>query len=155
MRLSGARKQFLLAFLSALVLYAVSYNWIEHLRTRKGPWEVRYGHTMDQAPHLIIDQRSLSISNVEITFPGQICPLTNLVIAFAQPQPVPYEMPYGQCVFMDTTFLPGTVTLRLFGHEIELLPRVLIIDRKEHPWKTGDTIRLAPTSTSGSTKTKS
>jgi hypothetical protein len=46
--------------------------------------------------------------------------------------------------------LPGTVTLRLFGHEIELLPRVLIIDRKEHPWKAGDTIRLAPTS--GNTK---
>jgi hypothetical protein len=39
-------------------------------------------------------------------------------------------------------YLPGTVTLELFGHEIELLPRVLIIDRKEHPWKSGTTISL-------------
>jgi len=35
---------------------------------------------------------------------------------------------------MDTTFLPGTVAFQLFGHEIELLPRVLIIDHEEHPW---------------------
>jgi hypothetical protein len=30
----------------------------------------------------------------------------------------------------------------MFGHEIELLPRVLILDRKEHPWKSDETITL-------------
>ena len=57
---------------------------------------------------------------------------------------MPYEVPFGNCVFMDTTFLPGTVTLQLFGHEIELLPRVLVIDRQEHSWRPGNTIALLP-----------
>jgi hypothetical protein len=44
---------------------------------------------------------------------------------------------------MDTTFLPGTVSFtNIFGHDIELLPRVLIIDRQEHSWKTGERIVL-------------
>jgi len=60
---------------------------------------------------------------------------------------VPYEVPFGTCVFMDTTFLPGTVTLRLYGHEIELLPRVLVIDQQEHPWISDSTITLHPATT--------
>jgi hypothetical protein len=30
----------------------------------------------------------------------------------------------------------------LFGHEIELLPRVLVIDRQEHRWRSGTTMSL-------------
>ncbi len=45
---------------------------------------------------------------------------------------------------MDTTFLPGTVTFELFGHEIELLPRALIIDRQEHAWQPNAAINLPP-----------
>ena len=45
-------------------------------------------------------------------------------------------------IFQDPTFLPGTVTLRQFGHEIELLPRVLIIDKKEIPWRAGKTVEV-------------
>ena len=56
---------------------------------------------------------------------------------------MPYEVPFGKCVFMDTTFLPGTVTFELFGHEIELLPRVLIIDRQEHRWQSDAVIVLS------------
>ena len=55
---------------------------------------------------------------------------------------MPYEVPFGNCVFMDTTFLPGTITFQLFGHEIELLPRVLVIDRQEHPWRPDTAIAL-------------
>jgi hypothetical protein len=144
MRTEGARKHFLLAFLFALILYAIFYAGIEHLRTRKGAWEVRFGITTDHAPSIAIDQKSLAICNVQITFPGQAALSTNVITIFNQPRPVPYDVPFGQCIFMDTTFLPGTVTFRLFGHEIELLPRVLIIDHEEHPWKSGNTIRLAP-----------
>jgi hypothetical protein len=61
---------------------------------------------------------------------------------FREPKLVPYEVPFGQCVFMDTTFLPGTLTLQLFGHEIELLPRVLVVDRQEHPWRPATAITL-------------
>ncbi len=65
------------------------------------------------------------------------------VMTFAQPRPVPYPVPFGTCVFMDTTFLPGTVSFtNIFGHDIELLPRVLIIDRQEHAWKSGERIVL-------------
>ena len=38
--------------------------------------------------------------------------------------------------------LPGTATFELFGHEIQLLPRVLIIDRREYPWRPNATITL-------------
>ena len=33
-------------------------------------------------------------------------------------------------------FLPGVVTMNLLGHEIELMPRTLVIDKKEIPWST-------------------
>jgi hypothetical protein len=45
-------------------------------------------------------------------------------------------------VFLDTTFLPGTVALSLFGHEVQLLPRVLTIDKVEKAWRSGETISL-------------
>ena len=48
---------------------------------------------------------------------------------------------------MDTISLPGTVTFQMFGHEIELLPRVLTIDRQEYPWRPEATISLAATKT--------
>jgi hypothetical protein len=46
---------------------------------------------------------------------------------------------------MDTTFLPGTLVFELFGHEIQLLPRVLTIDKKEQPWRSNETIALPNT----------
>jgi hypothetical protein len=52
-------------------------------------------------------------------------------------------VPFGQCVFQDAQTLPGTVVFELFGHEIQLLPRVLTIDRVEHPWHSGETITLS------------
>jgi hypothetical protein len=45
---------------------------------------------------------------------------------------------------MDLRFLPGTVTFQLYGHEVELLPRALMIDRQEHPWKPDSVINLHP-----------
>ena len=75
---------------------------------------------------------------------GNSLPATNspVTLVFNQPKPVPYEVPFGNCVFMDTTFLPGTITFQFFGHEIELLPRVLVIDRQEHSWRPDTTIAL-------------
>jgi hypothetical protein len=73
------------------------------------------------------------------SLPGSNSPVT---LVFGQPKPVPYEVPLGSCIFMDTTFLPGTVTFQLFGHEIELLPRVLVIDRQEHTWRPDKVIAL-------------
>jgi hypothetical protein len=48
-------------------------------------------------------------------------------------------------IYEDLTFLPGVVTFDLFGHEVELLPRALIANKKQVPWKSGVTIDLWPT----------
>jgi len=86
---------------------------------------------------------SLQITNVQIIFTNQPS-LTNppAHLTFGQPKPVPYDLPFGKCLFMDTTFLPGTLTMQVFGHEIELLPRVLILDHDEHSWRSEETIVL-------------
>ena len=52
-------------------------------------------------------------------------------------QPTPFAVPFGQVLFTDLTYLPGTVSFEVFGHEVELLPRTLIVDRQEVPWKSG------------------
>ena len=165
MKKDNPAKHFITAFLIAAILYVVAYTWIEHRRNRKGPWEVTFADI--NPPEMLINQGWLGISNVAIVFPNQqaatsknqikegssasavtndgraSAPSTNTVLSFAQARPVPYSVPFGTCAFMDTTFLPGTVSFtNIFGHEIELLPRVLIIDRQEHPWKSGERILL-------------
>jgi hypothetical protein len=95
---------------------------------------------------MVINQGALSISDVRVSFPGDSMPTATPLgsFSFARPREVPYPICFGKCVFMDTTFLPGTLTFQLFGHEIELLPRVLVIDLQEHPWQSGETIALQP-----------
>ena len=146
MKPDGPLRHFIIAFLLAAACYAVFYPTIEHRRTRKGPWHVGFTNSVEGAPTVVVNQPKLSITNVQITFPEQRAmpstSETNLVLR--QPLPVPFDVALGQCVFMDTTFLPGTLTFELLGHEIELLPRVLIIDRQEHPWVSESTITLHP-----------
>ena len=142
MKPSNPLKHFLFAGIIALVLYLVSYNWIEHRRTRNGPWEVRFA-VESETPAIIIAQPKLQIQNVRIAFPGQII-ATNFsaTMTFAQARQWPFDVPFGKVIFLDTTFLPGNVTFELFGHEIQLLPRVLTIDRKEIPWQSDTNISL-------------
>ena len=144
MKPEGPAKHFVLAFLLALAGYIVFYQLIEHRRIRNGPWLVTFATSAEGIPAIVINQPRLAITNVQISFSGETLPGTNssVTLVFGQPKPVPYEVPFGNCVFMDTTFLPGTVTLQLFGHEIELLPRVLVIDRQEHMWRPDITIAL-------------
>lgn len=139
-------KHFVLAFLLALLCYAVSYRAIEHRRVRKGPWQVTFTNLVAGVPEIVVNQPALAITNARLIFPGQAFPSSAVLgtLAFSQPRPVPYDVPFGKCIFMDTTFLPGTLTLNLFGHEIELLPRVLMIDHEEHPWRSEAAITLPP-----------
>ena len=133
MKSDNPLKHFAIPLLLALVIYAVAYTGIEHRRTRKGPWELTFSQGPEKQPVLTINQATLGLTNVNLTFPDQVAAVSPLVHqSFSTPRPVPYDLPFGQCVFMDTTFLPGTLTLRVFGHEIELLPRTLIIDHQEH-----------------------
>ncbi|HZL44322.1 MAG TPA: hypothetical protein VFD66_13705 [Verrucomicrobiae bacterium] len=132
------------ALVIALILYVIAYTGIEHRRTRLGPWQVAFTTNSSGNPVLQISQPALAISNLTIAFPAQPRPTNDTIaLAFSQPRPVPYDLPFGKCIFMDTTFLPGTIVFELFGHEIQLLPRALTIDKKELPWKSGETIYLA------------
>jgi len=157
MKSDGPMKHFILAFLLAVICYVFFYHAIEGRRTRKGPWEITFTNDASGDPALVINQHRLAITNAQISFPSEQIHGKFLAstLAFNQARPVPYEVPFGTCIFMDTTFLPGTVTLKLYGHEIELLPRVLIIDQQEHPWLSDSTITLHPAGTNAPARTNS
>lgn len=141
MKPAGPLKHFIFAFVLAVMLYAALYTGIEHRRTKNGPWQVTFTNAAG-IPTLIVNEPKLHISNLKINFPSETTAQTNSTMIFDQPQPVPFAVPFGECVFLDTTFQPGTVVFNLFGHEIQLLPRVLTIDKKEYAWQSGLTISL-------------
>src|SRR5438093_10055650 len=137
-------KHFVVAFLIALAVYLDAYTFIEHRRNRKGPWQVTFTTRSASGPTIMIDQPALHLTNVAISFDGNGVPGTNRssTLIFDQPRPVPYDVPYGKCLFMDTTFLPGTLTLQLFWHEIQLLTLDLMIDHRSYPWQSNTNIKL-------------
>src|SRR6185369_7802990 len=140
MRRDNPLKHFAIAFAIAVAIYVTFYGWIEHRRARKGPWEMTFTTNSAGAPQILINQPKLALTNFTIRFPGESIPAT---ISFKEPRQVPYPVPFGRCIFMDSTFLPGTLTFQFFGHEIELLPRVLIIDHREYPWTGEPVVSLA------------
>ncbi len=150
MNSGGALKHFLIAFVLAAIGYAIFYHSIEHRRTRKGPWQVTFMSISNGVPTIAINQPRLAIRNVQIMFPEQTATETNLPfkLVLDQPREVPFPVPFGNCVGLNTTFLPGRARFQLFGHDIELLPRVLVTDRQEHPWLSDSTVTLHPLATS-------
>ena len=135
-------KHFVFAFAIALVLYIVTYGWIQHNRSRKGPWEIDFANT-NGAPALIINQPRLGLTNVSLIFEGESAITNAARVEFRVPQQTPFHVSFAECVFEDLTFLPGTVTFKAYNHEIELLPRVLIIDQKKNEWKSGALITIS------------
>jgi hypothetical protein len=137
MRPEGILKHFLAALAIAVVFYFVCFSWIEHKREAKGPWQITFQSDAAGVPALHISESKLDISQ-SVRFPhGKTTPNLSRTVTFAHDTP---DLPFGEMVFQDPTFLPGTVTMRLFGHEIELLPRVLTIDKKEYAWHSANGI---------------
>src|SRR5579864_5198541 len=103
-------------FLIAVLVYVFFYTSIEHRRTRNGPWEVVFTNNTAGAPELIINQPKLAITNLQIIFSGATNAASSqaTTMELSQPREVPYPVPFGKCVFMDTTFLPGTIVFDLF-----------------------------------------
>ncbi len=132
-------------FAIALLVYVVAYKSIEHRRNRAGPWQVTFTRDTSGNPALIINQPGLAITNLQISFANESALATNLpqTIRFDQPHKVPFDLPLGKCIFMDTTFLPGTIVFKMYGHEIQLIPRVLTIDGKEIAWQSNTNVALA------------
>jgi len=143
MKADNPVKHFAIALAIAVVIYIIAYGWIEHRRNRNGPWEVTFTDGATNAAMLVVNQSNLGITNVQIVFAeAKVATNAQDNVSFRTPRQVPFELPFGQCVFLDLTFLPGTVTFRMFGHEIELLPRVMMLDHEEHPWRSGEVIQL-------------
>jgi hypothetical protein len=128
----------------AVVGYFSLYALDNHLRARKGPWEVTFAVETNGTPYLLVNQPALGVRDVKVRFTGEQSPLANapVTVRFAGPNTKPA---FGELRFQDATYLPGTVTLLAFNHEVELIQRGLALDRQEHAWRPGMTMELSPT----------
>ena len=131
------------AFVLALVIYAAFFTCDQRLRNRRGPWQVTFSTNSSGFPAIMIDQSHLGITNVQVIFHGEW--LSNSIapakILFNKPQ---QPIPFGSVKFEDLTYIPGSVAFDFFGHEVELLPRTLYLNKVEHPWKAGAVFTLEP-----------
>lgn len=132
-------KHVIAAFFLAVVLYFLCYSLIEYRRSYKGPWTVTFLTDPRGKPAILINQKKLKISGFKIVFPDQTVPAHNVLrtVRFDGPGK---KTPFGEVVFVDTTFLPGTVVLNIFGHEIQLIPSALTVDKKDYLWQWQTTI---------------
>jgi hypothetical protein len=139
MRPDGILKHFAAALVIAVVFYFVTFTWIERRRAGSGPWEITFRADAGGTPSLSIAETNLNILQI-IRFPRErTTPNLSKTITFRSLSP---DLPFGEMLYQDPTFLPGTVAMRLFGHQVQLLPRVLTIDRKEYPWHSGREIEV-------------
>lgn len=140
-------RHFAIPAVLALVGYVFFYSCDAHLRERKGPWEVTFAVETDGTPTLQLHQSGLGISNVWIRFPQERLPADTNPPAL--PQTVRFDqpsrtVPFGKLAFDDLMYLPGTVVLHCFGHEVQMLPRGLFLDRAEFPWTSDTTHNRQP-----------
>lgn len=147
MNRTGLLKPLALVFVGSVLFYAAAYFAIEHRRTHNGPWQIAFTNDPPGNPAILVNQPRLGITNVLISFPGETVPAGTTAVDFnpAEPREGPFPAGFGQCRFMDTTFLPGTIVFDLFGHQVQLMPRVLTIDRVEHPWRAGEVVSVSKT----------
>ena len=142
MKPDGILKHLAAVFVLSLAAYLGFFYGLEHYRSHRGPWELTFGVENGGTPYLEVAHPRLKIGNFKLTFAG-----TNLAARLPETirfdQPTRTNLPFGRVIFMDTTFLPGTVTLDLFGHEVECLPRVMIVDKHEEAWQPPRTITLS------------
>jgi len=139
MQSSGIGKHVLGALALAVVLYAAGFAFDQHLRTRRGAWQVTFTTDSNGDAVLLVNQPELKVTDLKVVFVGERTTIAAATVTFDSPQK---PVPFGQVKFEDLTYLPGTVTLELFGHEIELLPRTLYVNRKQYPWKSNESIKL-------------
>ncbi len=143
MKPGGIWKHVVVAFALALGLYLAAFWAIEYTRQKKGPWVVRFQTGGDGEPRVSVSQKTLKVQRLAVQFPGERASSTNLDETIVFDHPIT-EVPFGKVQFLDTTFLPGTVALDIFGHEIQLLPRVLTVDGRELEWKPQMGLSLKP-----------
>jgi hypothetical protein len=141
MRRDNLLKHALIGFGLAAVIYLGAYTGIEYLRTRKGGWEVTFRSDSEGRPQVEVAQPTLGIANVKVHFPDERLSQSNLQVRIIFDRPVT-NVPFGKVLYLDTTFLPGAIAFGLFGHEVQLMPRSLLLDRRPGPWQSGATHEL-------------
>jgi len=127
-------KQTLALFVAVLLAYLAVFQTIEWLRHRKGSWEVHFVTDAQGRPSMEVTEAYLKIST-RLVFPDEKPVGTNVseTVRFDRPKK---PVPFGKVIYEDLTFLPGVVTFDLFRHEVELLPRVLYVNKREIKWTT-------------------
>jgi len=132
-------KQALVLFAAVLLAYLAVFNGIEYIRHRKGPWKAHFTTDAEGRPAIKVTQQHQKVKTL-LEFPDERIARTNFSeeVAFDRPKK---PVPFGKVIYEDLTFLPGVVTFDLFGHEVELLPRVLIVNKRELRWET-ERVRL-------------
>lgn len=143
MKRDSLLKHLALAFAGAALIYVAAFYAIEHFRGRNGPWQVTFKTSPSGEPSILISEPHIGISNVAVLFPGRQLDATNFQNTVVFERPVT-NVPFGGVRYLDTTFLPGAVVFELFGHEVQLLPRVLMLDRREVPWRNSAEHVLLP-----------
>ncbi len=141
----GRAAIFIVLFVLVVVLfYLAAFNTIEYMRRRNGPWQVSFLTDAQGVPAISIRQPKLQIQQFEIVLHDEKVTATNLAKTVSFDKPMK-PVPFGKVIYQDLTSLPGVVTLDLFGHEIELLPRTLIVNRKHVPWDSSAVLHLTAT----------
>jgi hypothetical protein len=135
-------KSIVLLFPVVLVAYLLVFYGLEHLRHRKGPWDAEFRVNAKGVPTVTVAQPDAGLKNVSLVYHGETTTNEPGRISFDR---VKQPSPVGRVIYEDLTFFPGVVTLDLFGHEVELLPRTLIANKKGIPWKSGAVIDFWPT----------
>lgn len=137
-------KKLFWTFIGTLFLYVTIYGGCQAMRVRGGPWNVTYAFGEAGVPELRIEHpRLLGPVPVVLRFPGEKPSRADLPITVVFSAPITNAMPFGAVIFVDTTQLPGTVTLNCFGHIVEMVPRTLFVDLKEVPWTAATNIVLS------------
>ena len=134
-------KHLLVGFGLALALYAAFFTLDQYLRHRKGAWEVTFSTNSAGWASIEVRQPALKIHE-QIVFDSER-PTNSMIagmITFDRPSKI---VPFGKVKFEDLTYLPGSVAFDFFGHEVELLPRTLYLNKREIPW-TGAVHQLMP-----------
>jgi hypothetical protein len=138
-------RHLLIAFCLALALYVVGYWLIEHRRVHHTPWRVNFSaETNSHSLRLTVTQASQRLGPVQVRLawpPDAPLPISTEQ-TFAEVRPVPFQVPGGQCIFHDATFMPGTVVMEIAGTQIQLLARSLTVGTNEYAWSQTNVIEV-------------
>lgn len=128
-------------FIGTLFLYVTVYGACTAYKRRGGAWELTFAVT-NGTPALIIEHPLWLKQPVTVLFPGEQPERNDLPITAVFNVPITNRMAFGPVLHVDTSTLPGVVTLDCFGHAVEIFPRALSLDFKEYPWVSGTNITL-------------